>query len=160
VTDETRIVTLTPGALTKIDFAVRVPAPEPPLPRPQLSTVLPEVHRNSDGRLSYRLSGAAVVGARVLVDGQAARVDKTGVWSVEVLRRPGHNRLAQVTEWPDGRTVVSARDIYWIARPHGGDLVVPRPEAPRLTLRFPAGALAEPNFLLEGVATAPLRTLT
>ena len=65
-----------------------------------------------------------------------------------------------VTEWPDGRVVVAARDVFWTERAEGGSLIIPREEDPRLTLRFPAGALAEPTFLLEGVATAPVRTLT
>ncbi|MCU1282033.1 MAG: flagellar motor protein, partial [bacterium] len=159
-TDVTRIVPVTPGSLVKIDFGVRVPAPEPPLLRPQVSTVLPELRPGDAGGLIYRLAGMVVVGARVTVDGHAARVDKTGAWSVDVTLRRGQNRFAQVTEWPDGRVVVSARDVFWTERAEGGSLIIPRDELPRLTLRFPAGALAEPTFLLEGAATAPLRTLS
>ncbi|MGZ3407967.1 MAG: hypothetical protein ACXVAN_16060, partial [Polyangia bacterium] len=159
-TDVTRIVPVTPGALVKIDFGVRVPPPEPPLARPQVSTVLPELRPTDAGGVIYRLSGIVVVGARVTVDGHAARVDKTGVWSVDVTLRRGQNRFAQVTEWPDGRVVVAARDVFWTERAEGGSLIIPRAELPRLTLRFPAGALAEPTFLLEGAATAPLRALT
>ncbi len=159
-TDVTRIVPVTPGSLVKIDFGVRVPAPEPPLARPQVSTVLPELRLSDAGGLIYRLAGNVVVGARVTVDGHAARVDKTGAWSVDVTLRRGRNRFAQVTEWPDGRVVVSARDVFWSERAEGGSLIIPRQEVPRLTLRFPAGALAEPTFLLEGAAAAPLRALT
>ena len=159
-TDVTRIVPVTPGALVKIDFGVRVPAPEPPLPRPQVSTVLPELRATDGGTLAYTLSGSVVAGARVLVDGRPARVDKLGLFAVEVTLRRGRNRFAVVTEWPDGRVVVAARDIFWTERAEGGSLILPRDEEPRLTLRFPAGALAEPLFLLEGVATLPLRALT
>lgn len=159
-TDVTRIVPVTPGSLVKIDFGVKVPAPEPPLARPQVSTVLPELRPGDAGGLIYRLAGNVVVGARVTVAGHAARVDKTGAWSVDVTLRHGRNRFAQVTEWPDGRVVVSARDVFWTERAEGGSLIIPRDEEPRLTLRFPAGALAEPTFLLEGAVTAPLRALT
>lgn len=159
-TDVTRIVPVTPGSLVKIDFGVRVPAPEPPLPRPQISMVLPELRPDEAGGLRYRLAGIAVAGARVSVDGHAARVDKMGTWSVEVTLRRGQNRFSQVTEWPDGRVVVAARDVFWTERAEGGSLIIPREESPRLVLRFPAGALAEPTFLLEGAAAAPLRALT
>jgi len=159
-TDVTRIVPVTPGSLTKIDFGVRVPAVEPPLSRPQISTILPELRPGDAGGLIYRLSGVAVVGTRVTVDGHAARVDKTGEWSVDVTLRRGLNRFLQVTEWPDGRVVVSARDIFWTERAEGGSLIIPREDIPRLTLRFPAGALADPMFLLEGAVTAPMRSLT
>ena len=159
-TDVTRIVPVTPGSLTKIDFGVRVPAPEPPLARPQVSTILPELRLSDAGGLVYRIAGNALVGARVTIAGHAARVDKTGAWSVDVTLRRGQNRFAQVTEWPDGRVVVSSRDVFWTERAEGGSLIIPRPEVPRLTLRFPAGALAEPMFLLEGAVTAPLQKLT
>jgi hypothetical protein len=159
-TDVTRIVPVTPGSLTKIDFGVRVPAPEPPLARPQVSTVLPELRPTDAGGVIYRLAGIVVPGTRVSVDGHAARVDKTGAWSVDVTLRRGQNRFAQVTEWPDGRVVVSARDVFWTERAEGGSLIIPRDEDPRLTLRFPAGALAEPTFQLEGAATSPLRALS
>ena len=121
---------------------------------------MPELRPGDAGGLIYRLAGIAVVGARVTVDGHVARVDKMGAWSVDVTLRRGQNRFAQVTEWPDGRVVVAARDIFWTERTEGGSLIMPREEQPRLTLRFPAGALAEPTFLLEGAATAPLRALT
>ncbi len=159
-TDVTRIVAVTPGSLIKIDFGVRVPAPEPPLPRPQVSTVLPELRPSDAGGVLYRLAGVAVAGARISVGGHAARVDKTGAWSVEVTLRPGQNRFAQVTEWPDGRVVVASRDVYWSERREGGSLIIPRDEEPRLTLRFPAGALAEPTFMLEGAVTAALSSLS
>lgn len=159
-TDVTRIVPITPGALMKVDFGVRVPEPEPPLKRPQVSTVLPELRLGDAGRLLYRLSGSVVVGARVSLDGKPARVDKTGTWSIDVALKRGQNRYVQVTEWPDGRVVVAARDVFWVERAEGGSLIIPRDEEPRLTLRFPSGALAEPTFLLEGTATAPLRALT
>jgi fimbrial isopeptide formation D2 family protein len=58
-TDVTRIVPVTPGALIKIDFGVRVPAPEAPLFRPLVSTALPELRLSDAGRLIYRLTGAA-----------------------------------------------------------------------------------------------------
>jgi hypothetical protein len=122
--------------------------------------VLPELRPGDAGGIIYRLAGNVVVGARVTVAGHAARVDKTGAWSVDVTLRRGQNRFAQVTEWPDGRVVVSARDVFWTERAEGGSLIIPREEAPRLTLRFPAGALAEPTFLLEGAVTEPLRALT
>jgi fimbrial isopeptide formation D2 family protein/uncharacterized repeat protein (TIGR01451 family) len=159
-TDVTRIVPVTPGALVKIDFGVRVPAPEAPLARPQVSLVLPELRPGDAGGLIYRLAGIVVPGARVTVAGHAARVDKTGAWSVDVTLRRGQNRFAQVTEWPDGRVVVAARDVYWTERGEGGSLIIPREEATRMVLRFPAGALAEPTFLLEGAVSEPLRALT
>ncbi len=159
-TDVTRIVPVTAGSLTKIDFGVRVPAPEPPLSRPQVSTILPELRLSDAGGLIYRLAGVALVGARVTVDGHQARIDKTGAWSVDVTLRRGQNRFAQVTEWPDGRVVVAQRDIFWTERAEGGSLIIPREEIPRLTLRFPSGALAEPTFLLEGAVTEPLHALT
>src|SRR2546421_376227 len=56
-TDVTRIVPVTPGSLVKIDFGVRVPAPEAPLARPQVSMVLPELRPGDAGGLIYRLAG-------------------------------------------------------------------------------------------------------
>jgi uncharacterized repeat protein (TIGR01451 family) len=159
-TDGTRIVPVTPGALAKIDFGVRVPAPEPPLKRPLVSTVLPELHPGDAGQLGYRLTGTTLPGARVTVDGRPAPVDKLGVWAADVQLVHGRNRFTIVDEVPDGRVVVGARDVFWVDRVEGGSLIVPREEEARLTLRFPAGALAEPSFLLEGVVTSQLRALT
>lgn len=159
-TDVTRIVPVTPGSLSKIDFGVLVPAPEPPKPRPQLSMVLPELKPADAGRLGYRLTGVTLPGARIHVGTRAGHVDKLGVWGADVELVHGRNRFAIVTELPDGRVIIGAREVFWVERAEGGSLVVPRDEEARMTLRFPAGALAEPNFLLEGTVTSQLHALT
>ncbi|HUS64446.1 MAG TPA: SdrD B-like domain-containing protein, partial [Kofleriaceae bacterium] len=161
-TDDTRIVYVSPGLLVKIDHGVRVPAVEAPLSRPASpSTVLPELATADAGGLRYRLTGQAVPGARVLVAGKEAKVDKkSGAWMTDVTLRRGRTRLAVVTAWPDGRVVLAGRDVFWVERAEGGSLIVPRDEEPRMTLRFPAAALAEPTFTLEGAVTAPLSSLT
>src|SRR5207237_9755410 len=69
--------------------------------------------------------------------------------------RPGRTRVPGVCAYGDGRVVLSAHDVFWVERPAGGSLIIPRAEEPRLTLRFPAGALAEPSFNLEGALTSP-----
>lgn len=158
-TDVTRIVPVTPGALVKIDFGVKVPAPEPPIARPLVSTALPELRLSDAGKLIYRLYGSAAPGAQVRVDGRGARVDKQGGWSIDVMLAHGRTRLVIVTEFGDGRVVVSTRDVFWVDRAEGGSLILPRADEPRLTLRFPSGALAEPTFQLEGATTFPLTSL-
>ena len=71
-TDETRIVPSRRASLIKIDWGVRVPAPEPPLAAPAgLPPSLPELRLTDAGGLVYRLAGTVVVGARVTVDGHA-----------------------------------------------------------------------------------------
>jgi uncharacterized repeat protein (TIGR01451 family) len=159
-TDVTRIVPVTAGSLSKIDFGVLVPAPEPPAPRPQLSMVLPELKPGDAGRLGYRLTGVTLPGARIHVGTRAGHVDKLGVWGADVELVHGRNRFAIVTELPDGRVIIGAREVFWVERAEGGSLVIPRDEEARMTLRFPAGALAEPSFLLEGTVTSQLRALT
>jgi uncharacterized repeat protein (TIGR01451 family)/fimbrial isopeptide formation D2 family protein len=160
-TDETRVLMVTPAIVLKIDYGIKVPLPEPPAARPQPpSTVLPELRPGEAGGLVYRLTGMAAPGAHVSANGKAARVEKNGAWAVDVILARGRTRLPIVTEFGDGRVVVSSRDVFWVDRGAGGSLIVPRREEPRLTLRFPAGALAEPSFLLEGVATAPMTGLT
>ncbi|HWE29680.1 MAG TPA: hypothetical protein VHB97_16840, partial [Polyangia bacterium] len=159
-TDVTRIVPVTAGSLTKIDFGVQVPAPAPPQPRAQVSMELPELKPADAGRLGYRLTGVTLPGARVHVGTRSGHVDKLGVWGADVELVHGRNRFAIVSELPDGRVIIAAREVYWVERPEGGSLIVPRDEEPRMTLRFPAGALAEPSFLLEGTVTAQLRALT
>src|SRR6202012_4242942 len=42
-TDVTRIIPVTAGSLTKVDFGVQVAAPEPPQPRQPVAMVLPEL---------------------------------------------------------------------------------------------------------------------
>lgn len=162
-TDDTRIVYVSPGLLVKIDHGVKVPAPEPPLRRPAAPQALgPEVRPAPGGALRYRLTGQAQPGARVLVDGRETAVDpKTGAWSAGITLARGRTRVSVVTAWPDGRVVVAARDVFWVER-REGHMIVPREEAPRLTLRFPAGALAEPQYTLEGAITSPspLKSLT
>jgi len=169
-TDEARVWPITPGILTKIDFGVHVPAPTAPTPRPlDPNAPLPEIRREGGG-LRYQLAGQVVSGARVLVCPRtvdlwackAATVDaKTGSWTAELHLLAGRNRLAVVTSWPDGRLTVGERDVYWVARPAGGDLVVPRPEENRLVLRFPPGAVADPNVVVEGLVApgTPLEEL-
>ncbi len=161
-TDETRIVLVTPGSLVKIDFGLKVPAPEPPAAgKATASTVLPELKLTDAGGLVYRLAGQSVPGARILVAGKEAHVDrKTGAWWADVLLRHGRTRVAEVTAWPDGRVIVASRDLFWVDRKEGGSLIVPRDAEPRLVLRFPPSALAEPTFTLEGTAQAPLAELT
>jgi uncharacterized repeat protein (TIGR01451 family) len=160
-TDETRVVMVTAGILLKIDWGVKVPEPEPPLPRPaQPTTELPELRLTDAGGLVYRLVGATEPGAHVLVNGKLARVDKKGGWFCDVILQRGRTRLAVVTELGDGRVVLSARDVYWIDRAEGGSLIVPRAEEPRLVLRFPPGALAESTFQLEGSVLSPIAELT
>ena len=34
-----------------------------------------------------------------------------------------------MTEWPDGRVVVAARDVFWTERAEGGSLIIPRDES-------------------------------
>ena len=108
------------------------------------------------GGLIYRLAGSAVVGARVTVDGHAARVDKTGAWS---RRRHAAPRAATASRRsPSGPTAASSSPRATSSGPSAPKAARSSSRAttmPRLTLRFPAGALAEPTFLLEGAATAP-----
>jgi uncharacterized repeat protein (TIGR01451 family) len=161
-TDETRIYPVTAGSLIKIDFGIKVPALEAPLKRPPRGPPPhPELTLLKDGRLGYRLGGQAEPGARVLVDGKEAQLDrKSGAWTIDVALSKGRNRFAQVTAWPDGRVVVASRDVYWVERAGGDALIVPRDEEDRLVLQFPAAPLAEPTFTLEGLALAPLASLT
>jgi uncharacterized repeat protein (TIGR01451 family) len=161
-TDETRVVQITPGSLTRLDFGIRVPAiTVPTLPRPHLeASPLPELGLRDAGGLAYRLTGQAAVGGRVLVEGKEAHVDrKTGAWFIDVILRHGRSRFSQVTAWPDGRVVVSARDVYWVDRAQGGSLIVPRDEDPHLVLQFPPAALADPAFTLEGEVLHPIAGL-
>jgi len=161
-TDETRVVLVTPGSLVKVDFGVKVPALEAPLPRPRVGpSPLPELRLSDADLLRYRLAGQAAPGARVLVDGKEAQFDrKTGAWTAEVRLAHGRNLFTQVTAWPDGRVVVSSRAVFWVERAEGGSLIVPRDEEPRLVLQFPPSALAEPSFTLEGKVLFPLASLT
>ncbi len=160
-TDETRVVSITPGILIKVDWGVRVPVPEAPPPRAAPPTTeLPELRLTDAGGLVYRVVGAVQPGSRVSIDGRPVKVQKSGAWASDVILQRGRTRLGVVTELPDGRVVLSARDVYWIDRQQGGSLIVPRAEEPRLILRFPGGALAEQTFQLEGTVTAPIAELT
>jgi uncharacterized repeat protein (TIGR01451 family) len=160
-TDETRIVPITPGILVKIDWGVRVPEPQPPKPRAaQPSTALPELRVNEAGGLVYQIVGQSEPGARVSVNGRIARVDKNGGWATDVILQRGRTRLTVVNELGDGRVVLASRDVFWIDRPEGGSLIVPRAEEPRLVLRFPGGGLAESTFQLEGTALSMVSELT
>jgi uncharacterized repeat protein (TIGR01451 family) len=149
-TDDTRIVAVSAGSLWKIDFGVRVLRPEPP-ERPQaVLTRAPEVTPLADGTLRYRYFGNTTRGTRLTIAGQLVAVDrKSGAFAVTLILQRGRNRLPIVTEYSDGRVVISSRDIFWLES-HGSPLLVPRPELPRVTLRMPAKPLAESTFLLEG----------
>jgi uncharacterized repeat protein (TIGR01451 family)/fimbrial isopeptide formation D2 family protein len=175
VSEETQVLTVTPGIMLKTSWAVHVPELTPPPPRavddPQAP--MPQLKRDGQG-LSYVLVGQAAGGARVLVctpppenkpaptwPCKPATVDKRGGWQISTTLLRGRNRFAVVTAWPDGRLAVGARDVYWVDRGKSGFLVLPRPEENRLTLGFPAGALVEPSFTLEGITgAAPLSDLT
>jgi uncharacterized repeat protein (TIGR01451 family)/fimbrial isopeptide formation D2 family protein len=160
-TDETRVVSITPGILLKIDWGVQVPEPQPPKPRaPPTSMALPELRLTDAGGLVYQLVGASEPGAHVSVNGKPVRLDKNGAWVTDVILQRGRTRLTVVSELSDGRVVLAARDVYWIDRPEGGSLIVPRAEEPRLVLRFPGGGLAESTFQLEGTALQPISDLS
>jgi uncharacterized repeat protein (TIGR01451 family) len=160
VTDETRVVNIGPGVLVKIDYGIKVPAPEAPvIARAPPLAVAPPVQLEG-GKVRFRLTGQAAPRAAVRVGDRDATVDKTGAWYTDVVLAPGNNRLAQVVAWPDGRVVISERTVFLIERKQGGHLIVPRTDEARLVLRFPSSALAEPTFTLEGAALAPLAELT
>jgi uncharacterized repeat protein (TIGR01451 family) len=150
-TDGTRVVSVTAGIVTVIDFGVAVPPPEAPAARLTAAPeALPELTVADAGHLRYRLAGASSPGARVFVDGKAATIDARGGWRADVTLSRGRTRVAVITAHADGRVVVGARDVFWIERAEGGSAIIPRPEEPRLVLRFPPGALADPRFTLEG----------
>jgi uncharacterized repeat protein (TIGR01451 family) len=163
-TDQVRVLTLTPGIMAKVDFGVRVPLVKPtPLPAEPPATEAAALKARPGGGYSYVLTGALPRGARLRVGGGAlltgawltATVDKAGRYAVEVPLVPGRNRLALVVHAADGVVTLFARDVFLVARPAGGDLVVPRPAEARLALRFPPGAHAGQDLLLEGSTPGP-----
>ncbi|HEY3356951.1 MAG TPA: SdrD B-like domain-containing protein [Polyangia bacterium] len=162
-THEVRVLTLTRGQLAVVDFGVRIPpvAPAALPPEPALDEA-PAARPLAGGGLAFTLTGAVRPGARVRVGTPdtpplgwaAATVDARGRYRAEVTLRPGRNRLALIVADPDGRVSLYGRDVFLVRRAAGGDLVVPRPAEPRLALRFPPGAFAGQDYLLEGSAPA------
>ncbi|MBI5480761.1 MAG: DUF11 domain-containing protein [Deltaproteobacteria bacterium] len=160
-TDQVRVLTLTPGIMAKVDFGVRIPLVKPTaLPADPPATEAASLKARAGGGYSYVMTGALPRGARLRVGGGAlltgawltAKVDKSGPYAGEVPLVPGRNRLALVVHAADGVVTVFARDVFLVSRPSGGDLVVPRPAAARLALRFPPGSHAGQDLLLEGSA--------
>jgi uncharacterized repeat protein (TIGR01451 family) len=150
------------------------------LPTDPPATEAASLKARPGGGYSYLLTGTLPRGARLRVGGGAlltgawltAKVDKGGRYEVEIPLVPGRNRMALLVHAADGVVTLFARDVYLVTRCvaseqserggrpqapprpspvcEGGDLVVPRPAEPRLALRFPPGAHAGQDLLLEG----------
>ena len=131
--------------------ACSVPAPEPPLARPQVATVAARAapDRRRRPRLPPRRHRRRRRPRHRRRPRRARRQDRRLGVDVD-LRRAAEPLRACDRAGPTAASSSRRATSSGSSAPRAARSIVPRDEEPRMTLRFPAGALAEPTFLLEG----------
>ena len=155
--DLTRVLSLTPGIVSVVDFPVAVERISGLRTRPGAELGPGRLEVGPAG-VRYRLEGEGKQGDEAIVDGRSFPVDAQGRWSADVALPPGISRfLVLMVRGRAGLEIVE-RTVRRVEEPDGTGFVLPVREEPIAALTLSA-VTGEGTLAVEGLVTPRLRRL-